>query len=122
MQFDDATSRRVEETYSTPDVVEQRRVVRAALGLQAGQNVLDIGSGPGFLACEMAEAVGPSGSVRGIDPSEAGQLSRFGRLWRVHRCRSHRRLRFCLLVTSGQQQVRRAPCGTALLPRTAAAG
>jgi arsenite methyltransferase len=71
MQFDEATSRRVEETYSTPDVVEQRRVVRAALGLQAGQNVLDIGSGPGFLACEMAEAVGPSGSVRGIDPSEA---------------------------------------------------
>jgi arsenite methyltransferase len=66
MQFDEATSRRVEETCSTPDVVEQRRVVRAALGLQAGQNVLDIGSGPGFLACEMAAAVGPSGSVRGI--------------------------------------------------------
>ena len=37
----------------------------------AGQDVLDIGSGPGFLACEMAEAVGPGGTVRGIDPSEA---------------------------------------------------
>jgi arsenite methyltransferase len=71
MPFDEATSRRVEETYRTPDVAGQRRIVRAALGLQPGQDVLDIGSGPGFLACEMAEAVGPGGSVRGIDPSDA---------------------------------------------------
>ena len=71
LQFDEATSRRVEATYKTPDVVEQRRIVRAAVGLKPGQDVLDIGSGPGFLACEMAEAVGPGGSVRGIDPSDA---------------------------------------------------
>jgi SAM-dependent methyltransferase len=71
LQFDEATSRRIEATYGTPDVVEQRRIVRAALGLQPGQDVLDIGSGPGFLASEMAEAVGPGGSVRGIDPSDA---------------------------------------------------
>lgn len=71
LQFDEATSRRIEATYQTPDVVEQRRVVLAALGLKPGQDVLDIGSGPGFLACEMAEAVGPGGTVRGIDPSEA---------------------------------------------------
>ena len=71
LKFDEATSRRIEATYSTPDVVEQRRIVRAALGLKPGQDVLDIGSGPGFLASEMAEAVGPGGSVRGIDPSDA---------------------------------------------------
>jgi arsenite methyltransferase len=71
LQFDEAISRRVEATYSTPDVVEQRRIVRAALGVKPGQDVLDIGSGPGFLACEMAEEAGPGGSVRGIDPSEA---------------------------------------------------
>jgi len=71
LQFDEATSRRIEATYGTPDVVEQRRIVRDALGLQPGQDVLDIGSGPGFLAGEMAEAVGPGGSVRGIDPSDA---------------------------------------------------
>src|SRR5215469_8237828 len=71
LQFDEATSRRIEATYGTPDVVEQRRIARAALGLQPGQDVLDIGSGPGFLASEMAEAVGPGGSVRGIDPSDA---------------------------------------------------
>ena len=71
MPFDEAASRRIEATYSTPDVIEQRRIVRAALDLEPGQDVLDIGSGPGFLACEMAEAVGPGGSVRGIDSSDA---------------------------------------------------
>ena len=71
LQFDEATSRRIEATYSTPDVVEQRRIVRAAIALKPGQDVLDIGSGPGFLACEMAEEAGPGGTVRGIDPSEA---------------------------------------------------
>jgi len=45
--------------------------VRAALGLQPGEDVLDIGSGPGLLAWEMAADVGPGGSVLGIDPSES---------------------------------------------------
>jgi SAM-dependent methyltransferase len=71
MRFDETTSRRVEATYRTPDVVEQRRVILAALGLRPGADVLDIGSGPGFLACEMAETIGPGGSVRGIDASDA---------------------------------------------------
>src|SRR5580700_5781071 len=70
MPFDEATSRRVEATYSTPDVAGQRRTVLAALGLQPGEDVLDIGSGPGFLACEMSSEVGPGGSVTGVDPSE----------------------------------------------------
>ena len=69
MRFDAATSRRVESSYATPDVVEQRRAIIGALSLQPGERVLDIGSGPGFLACEMASAVGASGSVTGIDPS-----------------------------------------------------
>ncbi len=70
IRFDAAMSRRVESAYTTPDVVEQRRVVVGALSLQPGERVLDIGSGPGFLACEMGSAVGASGSVTGIDPSE----------------------------------------------------
>ena len=69
MQFDEATSRRVEPTYTTPDVAGQRRVIRAALGLKPGEDVLDIGSGPGFLASEMSAEVGPGGSVIGVDPS-----------------------------------------------------
>jgi arsenite methyltransferase len=71
LSFDDEASRRVEATYTTPDVAEQRRVVRSGLALKPGERVLDIGSGPGLLACEMAEDVGASGSVDGVDPSES---------------------------------------------------
>lgn len=70
LQFDEETSRRVEAIYSTPDVVAQREVVLQALGLHPGERVLDVGSGPGFLAADMAMAVGDSGQVRGIDISE----------------------------------------------------
>jgi len=41
----------------------------AAADLRAGERVLEIGSGAGGLACRMAEAVGPIGSVVGIDIS-----------------------------------------------------
>jgi arsenite methyltransferase len=71
LQFDEEASRRAEATYMTPDFVEQRRVIRAALALGQGENVLDIGSGPGLLACEMAAEVGAVGSVDGIDPSQS---------------------------------------------------
>jgi SAM-dependent methyltransferase len=71
LQFDEGASRSVEATYTTPDVVEQRRAIRAALALEEGEHVLDIGSGPGLLACEMAVEVGAVGSVEGIDPSES---------------------------------------------------
>jgi SAM-dependent methyltransferase len=71
LRFGEDASRRIEATYTTPDVVEQRRAVRAALGLGHGETVLDIGSGPGLLACEMAAEVGALGSIEGVDPSES---------------------------------------------------
>jgi arsenite methyltransferase len=71
MDFDERTSRHIEAVYTTPDVVEQRRLVIETLDLQPGEHVLDIGSGPGFLACEMAAIVGETGSVHGVDPSES---------------------------------------------------
>jgi ubiquinone/menaquinone biosynthesis C-methylase UbiE len=71
MDFDEVASRRVEATYLTPDVVEQRRLVVEALQLRPGEDVLDVGVGPGLLACEMAEEVGRDGSVRGVDPSDS---------------------------------------------------
>ncbi|WP_405497709.1 methyltransferase domain-containing protein [Nocardia sp. NBC_00511] len=71
LRFDDATSARVESTYLTPDVVEQRQTIRKFLALSAGEVVLDVGSGPGFLVAEMAEAVGPAGAVHGLEPSAA---------------------------------------------------
>jgi arsenite methyltransferase len=71
LQFDEDTVRQVEAAYKTQDVIDQRRATRAALALRPGERVLDIGSGPGFLAEEMAEEVGPEGRVHGIDASES---------------------------------------------------
>lgn len=71
LEFDDETARQVEATYQTPDVVEQRREVRALLALQPGERVLDIGSGPGLMSSEMAAEVGPEGRVVGVDPSDS---------------------------------------------------
>jgi len=70
MRFDEATSRRLAATYTTPDIVAQRAAIRAALRLAAGERVLDIGSGPGYLAREMAALVGPGGTVHGVDISD----------------------------------------------------
>jgi ubiquinone/menaquinone biosynthesis C-methylase UbiE len=70
MEFDEQLSRRVEATYMTPEVVEQRRVEFAVLKLKPGEDVLDIGSGPGLFAAEAAVVVGAAGSVYGVDPSE----------------------------------------------------
>lgn len=69
--FDDQASQRLEAVYLTPDVVEQRRQTLRALKLQPGEQVLDVGSGPGLLAAEMAAAVGPTGHVTGIDASHS---------------------------------------------------
>jgi arsenite methyltransferase len=71
LQFDEETTRKVERVYMTPDVVEQRRLTRAALAVSAGERVLDIGSGPGLLAAELAQEAGADGHVHGIDPSES---------------------------------------------------
>ena len=70
MQFDAEVSQQLEATYLTPEIVEQRRLQLAALDLSPGEDVLDIGSGPGLLAAQAAARVGASGSVHGIDASE----------------------------------------------------
>jgi arsenite methyltransferase len=70
LQYDSEASRLIEATYTTPDVVEQRRVVRQALALRPGERVIDVGTGPALLAAEMAAEVGPGGLVCGIDVSE----------------------------------------------------
>jgi arsenite methyltransferase len=71
LDFDAETARRLEAVYTTPDVVAQRLATRRALALQPGERVLDVGSGPGFLAAEMAEDAGADGRVHGVDPSDS---------------------------------------------------
>ncbi len=67
--FDEKTARRVEAVYTSPDEMKQRAFVLGALDLKPGESVLDIGSGPGFCMLDNAKAVGPSGSVCGVDSS-----------------------------------------------------
>jgi arsenite methyltransferase len=67
--FDGSAARRVEQVYLMPDIVEQRRATRVLLSLQPGENVLDVGCGPGFLLAEMAAEVGTAGRLIGIDVS-----------------------------------------------------
>ena len=59
----------LERTYSTADVVEQRARIRAKVVPERGERGLDVGCGPGLLACELARDVGPSGRMVGIDTS-----------------------------------------------------
>lgn len=69
--FGDEGARRLRRVYSTPDVVGQRDEVLRLLRPAPGESVLDVGSGPGFLAGAIADAVGPDGAVRGLDTSPA---------------------------------------------------
>jgi len=69
LSFDEEGARRLETTYTTPDVAGQRREVRRILALRPGEHVVDIGAGPGLLAVELAAEVGPDGRVHAVEPS-----------------------------------------------------
>jgi SAM-dependent methyltransferase len=60
---------RLETIYASPAIATQRARTRAALGAQRGERGLDVGCGPGFLACELAHEVGPAGRIVGLDES-----------------------------------------------------
>jgi SAM-dependent methyltransferase len=69
--FDEDWARRIEAVYEIEDAVRRRRIVRDALAAAPGERVVDVGCGPGFYCAELADDVGPGGSVTGIDTSEA---------------------------------------------------
>ena len=69
LTFTDEAARHLEKTYRTKDIVAQRLETIRHLNLSAGEKVLDIGCGPGFLCEEMSEIVGRNGAVVGIDIS-----------------------------------------------------
>ncbi len=54
-------NRKASDPRSKPDEI------LAALGLQAGQNVADIGAGGGYFSLRFADAVGPEGRVYAVD-------------------------------------------------------
>jgi arsenite methyltransferase len=69
LEFDRRLVERLERLYRTRDVLRRRELVRAALGVEAGDRVLDVGCGPGFYVTELLEVVGPDGAVVGVDGS-----------------------------------------------------
>ena len=69
--FDDGAARQIERLYLIRDAVRRRQLARAALGARPSERVLDAGCGPGFYCVEIADEVGPDGSVLGVDGSAA---------------------------------------------------
>src|SRR5215204_5841602 len=69
LQFDAETTRLLENAYRGSDVVKRRLATLEALAPGAGETIVDVGSGPGYLTVELARAVGNSGKVIGVDPS-----------------------------------------------------
>ncbi len=67
--FDAADIARLDKAYSTPQIVDQRRRFRAAVAARPREVGLDVGCGPGHLACELAKEVAPGGRIFAIDKS-----------------------------------------------------
>jgi len=70
LEYDNEATQRLLAVYVTPDVAAQRSDFLEAFNPLQGERVLDVGAGPGFLATAIAEAVGKSGLVCGVDISE----------------------------------------------------
>ena len=71
IQYDESWSDQLLKIYLTPDIIKQRQIILSAIKPMPGERIIDIGSGPGLLIEEMAEVVGPKGSICGIEISEA---------------------------------------------------
>jgi arsenite methyltransferase len=69
LQFDAATARLLENAYRGSDVVKRRLATLEALAPEAGDVIVDVGSGPGYLTLELARAVAEAGEVIAVDPS-----------------------------------------------------
>ena len=70
MSFDERAARQIEAVYATPDVAATRAAVLGALEPRPGERIADLGCGPGYMARELALAVGPGGRVHALDLSE----------------------------------------------------
>lgn len=70
LRFDEEMAAAMERIYTTDSIAARRRLIRERLDVSPGESVLSIGTGPGFEARGLAEAVGEEGSVLGVDVEE----------------------------------------------------
>jgi arsenite methyltransferase len=70
LTFSNDAAKKLIAAYGSADLVRQRDATLQRLNLRPGENVVDIGCGPGFLSKSMAAAINPTGRVVGIDISE----------------------------------------------------
>lgn len=71
LEFDETVARAMEVLYRSRDILRRRGLVYDALEARPGQQILDIGCGPGFYASELSRQVGPEGSVVAVDTNAA---------------------------------------------------
>jgi arsenite methyltransferase len=88
VKFNSKRAKHLEAIHSTEYMVNRRRRCLELLELSTGQEVLDIGSGLGIFTEELAEVVGHSGQVVGIDISK--DMLTMAR----HRCSGRSNIRF----------------------------
>lgn len=69
-KFEEAEARELERSYLSREIVQQRIKTLEALAPKRGEQILDIGCGPGLLTYDIAQAVGKSGRVAGVDISD----------------------------------------------------
>jgi ubiquinone/menaquinone biosynthesis C-methylase UbiE len=69
-KYDRQAAAFIERAYQAPEIINQRMRTLAALGLIAGERVLDAGCGTGLLLEQQARAVGSAGYAAGVDYSD----------------------------------------------------
>ena len=69
-EYFDNTAETWDDRFCTPRLLSFLEKLVPQFGIEAGQAVLDVGTGTGVLIPHLAKAVGPSGSIIAIDFSE----------------------------------------------------
>ena len=69
-KYDKQAAARIDRSYQTPEIVNQRLRTLAGLALVSGEHVLDAGCGTGLLLEQEALAVGVDGRAEGLDYSD----------------------------------------------------
>ena len=71
IDFDERIAAQLEVVYRTRDIRRRRALAQEALASQPGDEVLDVGCGPGFYVADILDIVGENGAVTGVDASAA---------------------------------------------------